>query len=53
MRILILGAGKMGTFFADALSFQHEVGLYDVDPKKTPVRVQHRTHDPVGRSKSF
>ena len=34
MRILILGAGKMGTFFADALSFQHEVGLYDVDPKK-------------------
>ena len=24
----------MGTFFADALSFQHEVGLYDVDPKK-------------------
>lgn len=34
MKILILGAGKMGTFFADALSFQHEVGLYDVDPKK-------------------
>lgn len=24
----------MGTFFADALSFQHEVGLFDVDPKK-------------------
>lgn len=24
----------MGTFFADALSFQHEIGLYDVDPKK-------------------
>ncbi len=34
MKILILGAGKMGTFFADALSFQHEVGLFDVDPKK-------------------
>lgn len=24
----------MGTFFADALSFQHEVGLFDVNPKK-------------------
>ncbi len=34
MKILILGAGKMGTFFADALSFQHEVGLFDVNPKK-------------------
>lgn len=34
MKILILGAGKMGTFFADALSFQHEVGLFDIDPKK-------------------
>lgn len=34
MKILILGAGKMGTFFADALSFQHEVGLFDVDPKR-------------------
>lgn len=34
MRILILGAGKMGSFFADVLSFDHEVAVLDTDPKK-------------------
>ncbi|MDO5571005.1 MAG: prephenate dehydrogenase/arogenate dehydrogenase family protein [Bacteroidales bacterium] len=34
MRILILGAGKMGTFFTDALCMQHEVALFDIDQKK-------------------
>jgi len=34
MRILILGAGKMGSFFTDVLSFQHEVAVYDADPKR-------------------
>lgn len=34
MRILILGAGKMGSFFADVLSFEHEVAVLDTDPKK-------------------
>ena len=34
MKILILGAGKMGTFFCDILSFKHEVGIYDIDPKR-------------------
>jgi prephenate dehydrogenase len=34
MRILILGAGKMGSFFADVLSFQHEVAMFDIDPKR-------------------
>lgn len=34
MKILILGAGKMGSFFADVLSFDHEVAVYDVDPKR-------------------
>ena len=32
MRILILGAGKMGSFFTDVLSFQHETAVFDVDP---------------------
>lgn len=32
MRILILGAGKMGSFFTDILSFQHETAVYDRDP---------------------
>lgn len=34
MKILILGAGKMGSFFADLLSFDHEVAVYDPDPKR-------------------
>lgn len=34
MRILILGAGKMGTFFCDLLSDTHEVAIYDTDPRR-------------------
>ena len=34
MRILILGAGKMGSFFTDVLSFQHETAVYDVNPQQ-------------------
>lgn len=34
MKILILGAGKMGSFFADVLSFEHEVAVFDVDPQR-------------------
>lgn len=34
MKILILGAGKMGSFFADLLSFDHEVAMLDPDPKR-------------------
>ncbi len=34
MKILILGAGKMGSFFADVLSFDHQVAVLDTDPKK-------------------
>lgn len=29
-----MGAGKMGRFLADALSFNHEVCLLDIDPKQ-------------------
>lgn len=32
MKILILGAGKMGSFFIDLLSFDHEVAVYDSNP---------------------
>ena len=57
MRILILGAGKMGSFFTDVLSFQHETAVFDVDPKRlrfvyntyrytTPVSYTHlRAHE--------
>lgn len=34
MRILILGAGKMGTFFSDLLSFTHETAIYEIDPQR-------------------
>ncbi len=34
MRILILGAGKMGTFLTDALCLKHEVALFDTDPTR-------------------
>ncbi|MDE5626838.1 MAG: prephenate dehydrogenase/arogenate dehydrogenase family protein, partial [Candidatus Amulumruptor sp.] len=37
MRILILGAGKMGSFFCDLLSFEHDVAVYDHDPQKLRV----------------
>ncbi len=34
MKILIIGAGKMGSFFCDLLSQKHDVGIYDTDPKR-------------------
>ena len=34
MRILILGAGKMGSFFTDILSFQHETAVFDTNPQQ-------------------
>ena len=34
MRILVLGAGKMGSFFVDLLSFEHETAVYEIDARK-------------------
>ncbi len=34
MRILILGAGKMGSFFTDVLSFDHECAVYETDQRR-------------------
>ncbi len=34
MRIQILGAGKMGSFLADVLSFEHEIAIFDTDPQR-------------------
>lgn len=33
MKILILGAGRMGSFFVDLLSFDHETAVYDINPR--------------------
>lgn len=34
MKIAIMGAGKMGTFLCDVLSFEHDVAIFDTDRKK-------------------
>lgn len=34
MKILIMGAGKMGSFFIDLLSFDHEVAVYEHDARR-------------------
>lgn len=34
MKILILGAGKIGSFFVDLLSFDHETAVYDIDSRR-------------------
>ena len=34
MKILIIGAGKMGTFFCDVLNMHHEVAIFDTKPDK-------------------
>lgn len=34
MKILVLGAGKMGSFFLDSLSFDHDMAVYDRDPRR-------------------
>ena len=34
MKILVMGAGKMGSFFIDLLSFDHEVAVYDRTPQR-------------------
>lgn len=50
MKILILGAGKMGSFFSDVLSKDHEVAIYDVDPERLRFTfnvLRFTTHDEI------
>jgi len=42
MKILILGAGKMGTWFAESLCLDHEVGIYD--PVKERLKYIFNSH---------
>ena len=39
MRILILGAGKMGSFFTDLLSFNHDVAVLEKDPRLSLIHI--------------
>lgn len=34
MKVLVLGAGKMGSFFLDLLSFEHETAVFEKDLKR-------------------
>ncbi len=34
MRIMIVGAGKMGRWFGEVLKYQHEVAIHDIDKAK-------------------
>lgn len=34
MKILIIGAGNMGAWFVEELCLDHEVAIYDIEPKK-------------------
>jgi len=53
MRIMILGAGKMGSFFTDLLSFEHEVAVYDIDPKKMRFIYNTRRFTSIDEIKDF
>ncbi len=53
MRILVLGAGKMGSFFTDLLSFDHEVAVYDRDARKMRFTYNCRRFSRVGEIGDF
>lgn len=53
MKILILGAGKMGSFFCDVLSFDHDVAIYDVDPERLRFTFNCRRFTTIDEIKEF
>lgn len=53
MKILILGAGKMGSFFCDLLSFEHEVAVYDPDPQRLRFTFNARRFQSLDEIDSF
>lgn len=53
MKILILGAGKMGSFFCDVLSSDHDVAIYDVDPERLKFTFNCRRFTTMDEIKEF
>lgn len=53
MNILILGAGKMGTFFADLLSSDHDVAIYDTNPERLRFTYGVRRFDSLEEIREF
>ncbi len=53
MKILIIGAGKMGSFFCDILSFKHDVAMYDTDPQRLLFTFNCRRFNDLNEIKDF
>ncbi len=53
MKILIMGAGKMGSFFIDLLSFDHEVAVYEKDPKRMRFTYNCQRFTQLGEVREF
>lgn len=53
MKILILGAGKMGSFFCDVLSSEHDVAIYDVNPERLKFTFNCRRFTTMEEIKDF
>ncbi len=53
MRILVLGAGKMGSFFLDLLSFEHEMAVFEKDPKRMRFTYNCRRFTTLGEIAEF
>ncbi len=53
MKLLILGAGKMGTFFCDLLSPEHQVAVYDPDPDRLRFTYGVERFDDLSQVDSF
>jgi prephenate dehydrogenase len=53
MKILIIGAGKMGSFFCDLLSFDHEVAIIDTDAQRLRFTFNVQRFTDVAEVKDF
>lgn len=53
MKILVLGAGKMGSFFLDLLSFDHETAVYEKDPRRMRFTYNCRRFTALDEIKAF
>lgn len=53
MKILILGAGKMGSFFIDLLSFDHDVAVFEKDAKRMRFTYNCQRFQKLDEIKSF
>lgn len=53
MKILIMGAGKMGSCLCDVLSSDHDVAIYDTDPERLKFTFNCRRFTQMGEIQEF